>query len=53
MAITAVVIDSEPTFADALAIRLDAEADITAQSPSPPSAGEWGWGAGGFARSLF
>jgi DNA-binding NarL/FixJ family response regulator len=37
MAITAIVIDSEPTFADALALRLDAEADITAMAAPPPT----------------
>jgi DNA-binding NarL/FixJ family response regulator len=43
MEITAVVVDEEYTFADALAIRLNAEDDITASAVAWPAAPSAGW----------
>lgn len=42
MGITAVVIDKERTFADALAIRLNAEADVEAVAATRPAAANTG-----------
>jgi DNA-binding NarL/FixJ family response regulator len=43
MAITAVIIDRERTFADALAIRLNAEEDLSAAAVAEPTATTMGW----------
>jgi DNA-binding NarL/FixJ family response regulator len=43
MAITAVIIDQERTFADALAIRLNAEEDLSAVAVVKPTATTMGW----------
>jgi DNA-binding NarL/FixJ family response regulator len=45
MSITAVIIDAEPVFADALAMRLDAEQDITATAAAQPTAANPRWRA--------
>jgi DNA-binding NarL/FixJ family response regulator len=45
MEITAVVIDQERTFADALAIRLNAEEDLRVVTAAHPSATNMGWHA--------
>ena len=45
MEITAVVIDEERTFADALAIRLNAEEDISVVAVTQPTATTMGWHA--------
>ena len=43
MAITAVIIDRERTFADALAIRLNVEEDLSAVAVAEPTATAMGW----------
>ena len=45
MEITAVVIDEERTFADALAIRLNVEEDIKVVAVAQPNATTTGWHA--------
>ena len=45
MEITAVIIDAERTFADALAIRLNAEEDLSVVAVAQPTATTMGWHA--------
>jgi DNA-binding NarL/FixJ family response regulator len=45
MEISAVIIDEERTFADALAIRLNAEEDLSVTAVAPPTAATMGWHA--------